>query len=94
MIEDEAIRILVGRLSRPHGSGGEVVERAAIMAEGADYTEILAWIVDHDGRPEEREPVSAGRGLHSAHLGSRDSGADASAPRRYILPPGTLSPRT
>jgi hypothetical protein len=90
MIEDDAIRTLVTRLSRPHGSGGEVVERAAIMAEGADYVEILAWITDHDGRPEVQEPAGAGRGLHSARLTSGVHAA-AATPRRYILPPGVLS---
>ena len=33
---DEAIRAVVTRLSRPHASGGAVIERAAILAEGAD----------------------------------------------------------
>jgi hypothetical protein len=90
MIEDDAIRILVRRLSRPHSSGGEVVERAAILAEGADYAEILAWITAHEGRPEAQAPVSTGRGLHSARLTAGGS-TDASAPRRYVLPPGALS---
>ncbi len=89
-MEDDAIRILVTRLSRPHGSGGEVIERAAIVAEGADYPEILAWITAHDGQPEAQPSASAGRGLHSARLTDRGAGG-GSTPRRYVLPPGALS---
>jgi hypothetical protein len=33
---DDAIRAVVTRLSRPHASGGDVIERAAILAEGGD----------------------------------------------------------
>ena len=34
---DDAIRAVVSRLARPHASGGMVVERAALLAEGADF---------------------------------------------------------
>jgi hypothetical protein len=88
-MEDEAIRLLITRLSRPHGSGGRVVGRAAILAEGADSGAILAWIDAHDGRPEEVAAAPAGGGLHGARMGdgARPAGA---APRRYVLPPGAL----
>ena len=33
---DDPIRAVVVRLSRPHASGGHVIERAAILAEGGD----------------------------------------------------------
>jgi hypothetical protein len=33
---DDAIRAVVVRLSRPHASGGDAIERAAILAEGGD----------------------------------------------------------
>jgi hypothetical protein len=39
---DDAIRAVVRRLSRPHASGGDVIERAAILAEGADAAAIVA----------------------------------------------------
>jgi hypothetical protein len=87
-VDDDAIRTLVTRLSRPHRSGGEVIERAAIMASGSDSAAVLAWIADHDGEPEELAPVAAGRGLHSARL--HDSSAAERTPRRYVLPPGAL----
>ena len=51
-LDDDAIRALVIRLARPHGSGGEVIERAAILAEGADSAAVIAWITAHAGVPE------------------------------------------
>jgi hypothetical protein len=89
-MDDDAIRVLVTRLSRPHKSGGESIDRSAILAEGADSAAVLTWITDHDGKPEEAVAAAAKGGLHSARLSS--SGAAAPAhPRRYILPPGALS---
>ena len=41
---DDAIRAVVSRLARPHASGGMVVERAALLAEGADFAAVMAWI--------------------------------------------------
>ncbi len=90
-MDDETIRILVSRLSRQHSSGGEVIERAAILAEGADSAEILEWIVAHKGQPEAQVPTAAKGGLHSARLSER-AGTDSPTPRRYVLPPGVLSP--
>ena len=87
---DDAIRVVVTRLSRPHRSGGKVIERAAILAEGTDSAAILAWVVAHDGQPETVAPVVSTRGLHSPRLNDSD-GRDSSAPRRYVLPPGVLS---
>ena len=89
-MDDDAIRTLVTRLSRPHGSGGEVIERAAILAEGADSAAVLAWIAAHDGQPEALAPVVSGRGLHSARLTDRGA-TDSPTPRRYVLPAGLLS---
>jgi hypothetical protein len=85
-VDDEAITALVARLARPHASGGTVIERAAIIAEGADFQAVHDWIVGHDGQPEPAvEPVSTG-GLH----GSRDSNA-VRPPLRFVLPAGALS---
>jgi hypothetical protein len=87
-MDDDAIRTLVTRLSRPHPSGGKVIERAAILAEGTDSPAILKWIVAH-GEAEDRVPVAAGSGgLHSAR--GHDSGATKS-PLRYVLRPGALT---
>jgi hypothetical protein len=44
-VDDDAIHILVTRLARPHISGGEAIERAAILAEGADSAAVGANIV-------------------------------------------------
>jgi hypothetical protein len=87
---DDAIRAVVRRLSRPHASGGVVIERAAIFAEGADAAAIVAWILAHAGRPEEAVPKASTRGLH----GTRQSGSPGTAgalPSRYVLPVGALT---
>jgi hypothetical protein len=89
MIDEERIRDVVTRLSRRHQSGGTVIERAAIVAEGAASQSILAWILAHDGQPEALAPAIARGGLHGGSLNG-NSGLDASAPRRYVLPPGVL----
>jgi hypothetical protein len=87
---EDAIRSSVERLSRPHRSGGRVIERAAILAEGADSSAILTWITAHDGEAEDLAPASAsGGGLHSARL-HESRGGDQRAPLRYVLPPGAL----
>ena len=88
-MEDEAIRALVTRLARPHASGGKVIERAAILAEGGDFAAVMAWITDHAGVPE---AVSAAptHGLHGSRLD--DSGRTPErAPSRFVLPAGVLT---
>jgi hypothetical protein len=88
-IDDKTIRDVVARLSRRHESGGTVIERAAIVAEGAESQSIVAWIVAHDGRPEFPAPAAARGGLHGGRIGARAAAGDA--PRRYVLPPGAVS---
>ena len=91
-MEDEAICALVTRLARTHPSGGAVIERAAIVAAGADSAAVLAWIEAHDGHPEVEEARAvAGRGLHGGQLDNRGERAGSPAPRRYVLPPGLLT---
>src|SRR5688572_26499247 len=63
MRNDEEIRALLSRLSRRHPSGGTVIERAAIVADGADSAAVVAWILDHAGEPEAVADVSSKRGL-------------------------------
>jgi hypothetical protein len=87
--EDDAIRALVIRLSRPHRSGGEVIERAAIMAAGADSAAVIAWIIDHAGVPEVAAAKAPRRGLHGSRL-SDGSEAQSKAPPRFVLPAGAL----
>ena len=87
---DDAIREVVTRLSRPHASGGAVIERAAILAEGAGADAIVAWVLAHAGEPEAAAPVASARGLHGTRL-SGAPGAAGGTPRRYVLPVGALA---
>jgi hypothetical protein len=79
----------VKRLARPHPSGGTVIERSVILAEGADSAAIMRWIEDHDGVADSSSATVRSSGLH----GAREHGGDAapSGPaRRFILPPGAF----
>ncbi len=89
-MDDDVILELVKRLARPHASGGAVIERAAILAEGADFASVLAWIADHDGQPEARAVAVSRRGLHGSRLSNTD-GEQGQPPLRYVLPAGTLT---
>ncbi len=74
---------LVRRLARPHASGGMVIERSVILAEGANSAAILSWISEHDGVADSTAPSTRSRGLH----GSRADTSLQSAPaRRFVLP--------
>jgi hypothetical protein len=88
-VDDDAIRAVVRRLARPHPSGGDVIERAVIIAEGADSAAIIAWITAHAGAPE-ATVSSAPRGLHGSRLND-SGGAEPRTPLRYVLPAGALA---
>ena len=85
-MDEEAIRALLTRLSRSHPSGGAVIERAAILADGADFATVEKWIIDHDGQPERRPAKKARGGLYGASQSETEG-----APVRYVLPAGTLA---
>ncbi len=89
-VDDAAIRALLVRLSRPHASGGQAVERATLLAEGADFPAIIEWITDHAGVPEASGAAATNRGLHGARM-SAGSAIGPSQPARYVLPAGTLA---
>jgi hypothetical protein len=90
-MDDQEIRTLLSRLARPHKSGGRVIERAAILAEGAEFPAILAWITDHAGQPEAAVAAAASAsGLHSARMNDQGVG-DRRPPQRYVLPTASLS---
>jgi hypothetical protein len=89
-VDDDAIRALVIRLARPHASGGEVIERAAILAEGADSAAVMAWIAAHAGVPEATVATSPRHGLHGSRLGN-SGGAEPRTPLRFVLPAGALA---
>lgn len=84
--QDDAMRKLIARLSRPHRSGGVVIERASLLAEGHDFAAALRWIEAHGGQPESAIAATTGRGLHSARV---TPSADR-VPLRFVLPPGAL----
>lgn len=89
-MEDVEINALVTRLSRPHSSGGVVIERAAIMAAGTDSPAVIDWILAHAGAPDTAVSAKRSRGLH----GSRMNDGEIPAPReplRFVLPAGALS---
>ncbi len=88
VIDDDAILAVVTRLARPDRNGGQVIERAAILAVGADSAAIEAWIVAHDGKPESAIATSRGGGLHG-HRMTAPAGPQR-APRRFVLPAGVL----
>jgi hypothetical protein len=83
--EHETIPDLVNRLARPHPSGGRVIERAAILAEGADYNSVIGWIIAHAGAPEPDTSSSPSEGLYGTRLGG--GGRADTEPRRFVLPP-------
>jgi hypothetical protein len=88
-MDDGAIVALVTRLARPHPSGGRVIERAAIMATGADSPAVIAWIISHSGAPETPPGATATRGgLHGSRFTA--PAGERLAPRRYVLPAGVL----
>jgi hypothetical protein len=89
-MDDDAIRALITRLARPHASGGEVVERAAILAEGADFAAVIAWIMAHAGEPEMAASATPSRGLHGARLNGGGAG-EPGPPLRFVLPAGALA---
>jgi hypothetical protein len=87
-MDDDAILALVTRLARPHRSGGQVIERSAILAAGADSPAVIDWILAHAGTPEETVATTARRGLHGVRL--TDSAGAPRPPQRFVLPAGVL----
>jgi hypothetical protein len=88
-VDDAEISALVTRLARPHASGGVVIERAAILAEGADFSAVMEWIIAHGGKPETTLSAAPRRGLHGSRLND-SSGTESRPPLRFVLPAGAL----
>jgi hypothetical protein len=78
--DDDATRAQVKRAARPDRSGGWVIERASLLAGGAEFGAAVAWIEAHGGVPELSAAPRLQRGLHSPR------GADGAAPLRFVLP--------
>lgn len=89
-MDDDAIRALLTRLARPHSSGGEVIERAAILAEGADFAAVMTWITAHAGTAETQVAATSRHGLHGSRL-SYGGGAEPRTQLRFVLPAGALA---
>jgi hypothetical protein len=88
-VDDDAICTLLTRLARPDASGGDVIERAAILAAGSDFAAIMAWLIAHGGKPETVAAAAPMGGLHGAR--ATDGGGERSnTPLRFVLPPGAL----
>jgi hypothetical protein len=83
--QTDATAVLVRRLARPHPSGGTVIERSVILAEGKRSKELLAWIADHGGAPDSTLATARNRGLHSPSLAT-GAEVQTTPARRYILP--------
>ncbi len=81
--ETDATEAVVRRLARPHASGGMVIERSVIMAEGAKSAAILSWISEHDGIADSTAPSTRNHGLHGSHANAPLQAAPA---RRFVLP--------
>jgi hypothetical protein len=90
-VDDDAIRLLLTRLARAHPSGGMVIERAAIVAEGTGSEEVLRWMLAHGAEPEATVATPVRRGLHGSDLHAT-GGSGRSVQSRYILPAGALDP--
>jgi hypothetical protein len=88
-MDDDEIRIMVSRLARAHPSGGTVIERAAIVAEGAGSDAVLTWITAHGGQPEAMVETATRRGLHGSRLHDA-GGSENRTPLRFVLPAGAL----
>jgi hypothetical protein len=87
---DGAVRAAVIRLCRPDGYGGAVIERAAIVAEGACAAAIEEWILTHGGEPEAPVIAAPRPGLYPRRHVSEPL-TRARPPRRYVLPAEALS---
>jgi hypothetical protein len=69
-------------LARPHSSGGTVIERSVILAEG-DSAAIMSWISDHEGVADSTTAPARSTGLHGTRETVRTSDGPA---RRFVLP--------
>jgi hypothetical protein len=89
-VDEAEISASVTRLARPHASGGVVIERAAILAEGANFAAVMEWITAHGGKPETM-PAATQRGLHGARLNDSRGTESPQTPLRFVLPAEALA---
>ena len=89
-MDDLEINALLTRLSRPHASGGVVIERAAILAAGADFPAVMDWITAHDGTPDVAVSEPRSGGLHGSRI-TAGASTTSRVPLRFVLPAGALN---
>jgi hypothetical protein len=87
-MNESDICLLVKRLARPHSSGGVVVERAALLAEGRDFELIMEWVLAHGGQAE--APSAKDRAGPRGLATSSHTAVPVTAPRRFVLPAHAL----
>jgi hypothetical protein len=88
-MDEDTIKSLVTRLSRPHPSGGVVIERAAILADGGDFPAVMDWIVAHSGKAAAVVASATPRGLHGPRMNDTNP-TISPTPLRFVLPTGAL----
>jgi hypothetical protein len=88
-MDEDTIKSLVTRLSRPHPSGGVVIERAAILADGGDFPAVMDWIVAHSGKADGGGASATPRGLHGPRMNDTNP-TISPTPLRFVLPTGAL----
>lgn len=86
-MDDDETKALLTRLSRPHSSGGVVIERAAILAAGVDFPAVMNWVTAHNGAPEVAVAATRHGGLHGSHFADH---SPSRPPLRFVLPAGVL----
>lgn len=67
-----------------------MIERAAILAAGADFPAVMDWISAHAGTPETAVSSTHSTGLHGSRL-SGGGAAPSGVPLRFVLPANSLS---
>lgn len=84
--EQHEIDVVVARLARRQASGCEVIERAAILAEGTRSGAILAWLTSHGWEAEKAPGVPSGGGRGGLHneRAREDDRAGSRPPQRYV----------
>lgn len=82
-VTTDAISARVKRLARPHSSGGTVIERSVILAEGDDSAAILSWISAHEGVADSSVAPARSTGIHGLRETARTNDGPA---RRFVLP--------
>jgi len=84
--DEDELRTVVDRLARSDRAGGRVIERAALLAEGARSTALLEWLGAHGWEPE-APATPASRGGGGIHAQREHRAVVSAAPARYVLHP-------